>query len=185
MNKKMDWAGIAKLAALPALQLLLGLLLLLNPDAAVAVIFRILGWLLVAVAAGLTISLVGDRVRSPGRVIGALICGIGGIYLTRNPLALVAGTGKVLGIVLILRGLAGLFQESRCAARQAGRILPELPALILGIFLLLSPMSPSRLILGIVGVVLILGAVGKIFSVKGDLLGIREPEDPNIIDADE
>ena len=96
-----------------------------------------------------------------------------------------AGTGKVLGIVLILRGLAGLFQESRCAARQAGRILPELPALILGIFLLLSPMSPSRLILGIVGVVLILGAVGKIFSVKGDLLGIREPEDPNIIDADE
>ena len=49
MNKKMDWAGIAKQAALPALQLLLGLLLLLNPDAAVAVIFRILGWLLVAV----------------------------------------------------------------------------------------------------------------------------------------
>lgn len=185
MNRKKDWAAGIKVAALPGLQLLLGFLLLLNPDGAIALIFRVIGWLLVAVAAGLAISMVTDRAVKTGNLIAALICGFGGLYLTRNPLALVAGTGKILGVVLILRGGAGLLQEAKYSGRGMGRILPELPALILGILLLISPMAPSRLILRIIGAVLILGAAAKLFAVKGDLLRIREPEEANIIDADE
>lgn len=185
MNKKTDWSKLLGLAALPALQLLLGLLLLVNPDGAIALVFRVIGWLLVAVAVGLAISMVTDRTVKAGNLAAALVCGLGGIYLTRNPLALLAGTGKLLGVVLIIRGSAGLLQERQFSAFRMGRILPELPALILGLLLLISPMTPSRLILRIIGVVLILGAAAKFFAVKGDLFALREPEDPNIIDADE
>ena len=183
--KKSNWAGFLSLAALPVLQLVLGAVLLLNPDGAIAAIFRILGWLLVAAALFIAFALAADRSRGSGGVIAAVVCGIGGVLLLRDPLILAAGTGKVLGLVLILRAAAGLFQGGKVSGRPLRHALGELPELILGIFLLLSPMAPSRLILGIVGLVLIIGAAAKLFGMKKELAAIMELKNPNIIDADE
>ena len=183
--KKINWGSFLSLAALPLLQLVLGVVLLFNPDAVMAGIFRIIGWLLVAVALVLGISLAMDRVRAPGRVIGALVCGIGGALLLRNPLVLAAGTGKVLGVLLILRAVAGFVQGGKVSGRPVRHALGELPELILGIFLLLSPMAPTRLIFGIIGVVLIVGAVLKLLGMKQELVALTGPENPKIIDADE
>ena len=183
--KKNNWGSFLSLAALPLLQLLLGAVLLLNPDGALAVIFRIIGWLLVAVALVLAISLAMDRVRSPGRVIGAVICGICGALLLRNPLILAASTGKILGLLLILRALAGMVQGGKFSGTPGRHALGELPELIIGAFLLLSPMTPTRLIFGVVGVVLIIGAVAKLLGIRKEVGGKAELKDPKIIDADE
>ena len=183
--KKNNWGSFLSLAALPLLQLLLGAVLLLNPDGALAAIFRIIGWLLVAVALVLAISLAMDRVRSPGRVIGAVICGIGGALLLRNPLILAASTGKILGLLLIIRALAGMVQGGKFSGTPGRHALGELPELIIGAFLLLSPMTPTRLIFGIIGVVLIVGAVLKLLGMKQELVALTGPENPKIIDADE
>lgn len=183
--KKINWGGFLSLAALPLLQLALGVVLLLDPDAVMAGIFRILGWLLVAAALFLALSLATDRVRVTGRVIGAAVCGIGGVLLLRNPLILAAGTGKVLGVLLILRAVAGFVQGGKVSGQPVRHALGELPELILGIFLLLSPMTPTRLIFGIIGAVLIVGAVLKLLGMKKELAALTEPEKPKIIDADE
>ena len=183
--KKINWGGFLSLAALPLLQLVLGIVLLFNPDAVMAGIFRVLGWLLVAAALFLAFSLAADRVCAPGRVIGALVCGIGGVLLLRNPLILAAGTGKVLGVLLVLRAVAGFVQGGKVSGRPVRHALGELPELILGIFLLLSPMTPTRLIFGIIGAVLIVGAVLKLLGMKKELAALTEPEKPKIIDADE
>ena len=141
--KNVNWKAFLSLAALPLVQLLLGAVLLLNPDGALAAIFRIIGWLLVAVALVLAISLAMDRVRSPSRVIGALVCGICGALLLRNPLILAASTGKILGLLLIIRALAGMVQGGKVSGTPGRHALGELPELIVGAFLLLSPMTPT------------------------------------------
>lgn len=185
MNRKTDWAGILKVASLPLFQLLLGAMLLFNPDGAIAVIFRIIGWLLVLVALMLAFSLAADRQQPVGRVLGALGCGFAGAMLIRNPLFLAAGTGKILGALLLLRVAAGLLRGGKLAANPVKAVLAELPELILGALLLFSPMAPSRLILGVIGAGLILAAVFKLFSMKRELMVLAEPRDPKIIDADE
>lgn len=183
--KENNWGSFLSLAALPLVQLLLGAVLLLNPDGALAAIFRIIGWLLVAVALVLAISLAMDRVRSPGRVIGALVCGIGGALLLRNPLILAASTGKILGLLLIIRALAGMVQGGKFSGTPVRHALGELPELIIGAFLLLSPMTPTRLIFGVVGVILIIGAVAKLLGIRKEVWGNKELKNPKIIDADE
>lgn len=183
--KHVNWKAFLSLAALPLLQLLLGAVLLLNPDGALAAIFRIIGWLLVGAAAVLVYTLVSDRNWLPGRTVIAVICGIGGAMLVRNPLILAESTGKILGALLIIRALAGMVQGGKVSGTPGRHALGELPELILGAFLLLSPMSPTRLIFGVVGAVLIIGAVVKLLGIRKELAGRIEPGNPKIIDADE
>lgn len=183
--KNTNWKAFLSLAVLPLLQLLLGAMLLLNPDGTLAAVFRIIGWLLVAAALICVFAVAADRSHTTGGVIGALVCGIGGVLLLRNPLILAAGTGKVLGVLLILRAVAGFVQGGKVSGRPVRHALGELPELILGIFLLLSPMAPTRLIFGIIGAVLIVGAVLKLLGMKKELAALTEPEKPKIIDADE
>lgn len=188
MKKDINYRGILELAAMPALQLILGLMMLLNPDGAVAVIFRILGWVLVAVAVALAIAMAGDRQAGTGQVVLALICGIGGAFLVKNPLILAAGTGKIIGLLLILRGGGDLLRVRKSrAAGGSYRVdgLTDILVLAVGIWLLLWPMAPSRLILSVIGFGLVVAAVVKFFSVKKELTALAEPRNPNIIDADE
>ena len=113
-----------------------------------------------------------------------MLCGISGVVLVRNPLVLAAGTGKILGLLLIIRSLAGMVQGGRSSGRPARHAMGEVPELILGAFLLLSPMTPTRLIFGIIGAVLAVGAVVKLIALKRDP-AVSQLENPRIIDADE
>ena len=181
--KNVNWKAFLSLAALPLLQLLLGAVLLLNPDGALAAIFRIIGWLLVGAAAVLAYTMISDRNWLPGRTVIAVICGIGGAMLVRNPLILAESTGKILGALLIIRALAGMVQGGKVSGTPGRHALGELPELILGAFLLLSPMSPTRLIFGVVGAVLIVGAVAKLLGIRKEVGGKTELKNPKIIDA--
>lgn len=182
--KKINWMNFLSLAALPLLQLLLGAVLLFNPDGALAMIFCLIGWLMVAVAAVLLLSMGFDRAWRAGKTVSAVLCGIGGVVLVQNPLILAAGTGKILGLLLIIRSLAGMVQGGRSSGRPARHAMGEVPELILGAFLLLSPMTPTRLIFGIIGAVLAVGAVVKLIALKRDP-AVSQLENPRIIDADE
>ena len=76
--------------------------------------------------------LVGAEAVDKLRGSHVLVCGIGGVLLLRDPLILAAGTGKVLGLVLILRAAAGLIQGGKVSGRPLRHALgegdPPLPA---------------------------------------------------------
>ena len=49
MKKEMNFRPLVELAAMPVAQIVLGLILLVNPDGAISAVCRILGWMMVAV----------------------------------------------------------------------------------------------------------------------------------------
>ncbi len=158
----------------PVLLIVLGLVLLVNPDSASALAAKVLGWVLVIAGIGFGIGAVTRPVGTAGKVLGAVVCLALGVWLLRNPLALAAGIGRFAGILLVIRAVQDLLWERRA--------LPVI-TLVIGVVLILLPMTTSRVVLSLCGVaVAALGVIMLLQRLKED----REPTDfdgPDIIDA--
>lgn len=163
--------------ASPLALILAGLVLLLFPDTASALISRILGWGLTLAGILSGIWAIFDRRRAVSKGIAAvsLVC-IGG-FLTANPLLLAAFVGRIIGLLIALRGIREVF-----LSRSLGR--GQLLAGILtaaGILLMVLPMTASRLVFS---------ACGLVVTVTGVLMLLEKlrqrqlpPDKPDIIDA--
>lgn len=168
----------AKLLASPAALIVLGVLLFLNPDSASAFVSTALAWCLVLAGAALAIAAVAVRQGTAAKVVGAAVCLFLGFWLLRNPLLLAAGLGRLVGILLLIRGIQDLV-SSRISQ---GRLLSLITAVV-GLILLLLPMTTSRLVFSLCGLVVLgLGIAMLLERLRlRRLLG--EGDDPNIIDA--
>ena len=163
----------------PVILILLGLILTFSPDSATTLLIRIIGWVLVAAAAGLGISAVALPGGTTGKVLGAVVCGVSGIYMVTHPLDLAAWFGRLIGILLLIQGIQNILYQR---LRSGTVLLPILTAVV-GTVLLVLPMTTSRLVFTIIGIiVLILGALMLVDRIRHPA-GLQEPEDPNIIDA--
>ena len=168
-----------QLFLMPALIIVLGLVLVLCPDSASALIAKLLGWILGLIAIGFGISAIGNASGRTVKVIGAIVCAVIGGWLGNNPLVLAAWFGRIIGIVLLLDGL----QDIANNRRQGKRFRMPLIVAGLGAVLILRPMTASRLIFSAVGVVvLILGVSMLLDRLRGNRR-LNPPDDPNIIDA--
>ena len=174
--KKQEILSAVQLYLAPVLVILLGLMLLISPDTASALISKILGGALSLVGFVLAaIALFGNR--RVGKLIFALaIVACGGI-LSANPLLLASFAGRIVGILLLVDGIGDMIN----AHRQGIRGLMPLLVTILGAILVLMPMTASRLLFGLCG--LAVTVVG--FFMLLDRLRRKLPagDDPNIIDA--
>lgn len=176
--KKRDIFSLVYQLASPVALMLLGLVLILNPDTASALIARILGWAMVLTGVGIGIAAIFSRHGQVGKGVMAVGCVSIGGFLMRNPLVLAAGIGRLLGILLILRGGRDVMLSKR---RGHGQIL-AMAVTAIGVALTVLPMTTSRLVFsGIGAVVLVIGIAMLLDRLKDrDLL---EDRDPNIIDA--
>lgn len=177
--KKTDIFDLIRLFLAPILVIALGLLLLLNPDSASALIAKLLGWLMIAIGGGFAIAaLVGAQGRT-GKVIGAAVFFAAGMFLTRNPLALAAWLGRLVGVLLLIDGIQDMFQ-----ARKLGQqFLMPLIVVLLGAVLVLMPMTTSRLVFSLCGaIVLIVGVAMLLDRIRHRRLPGGD-HDPNIIDV--
>ena len=178
MNREEIFAKIQLLLA-PVLIIVLGLVLVFCPDSASALIAKLIGWILGLVAIGFGVSALSSAAGRTGKVIGAIVCAVAGGWLGNNPLLLASWFGRIIGIVLVLDGL----QDIGNNRRQGKRFLMPLLVTLLGVVLILMPMTASRLIFSVLGVVVLVLGVAMLL----DRLGIRNrlnpPDDPNIIDA--
>ena len=174
--KKQEILSAVQLYLAPVLVILLGLMLLISPDTASALISKILGGALSLVGFVLAaIALFGNR--RVGKLIFALaIVACGGI-LSANPLLLASFAGRIVGILLLVDGIGDMIN----AHRRGIRGLMPLLVTILGAILVLMPMTASRLLFGLCG--LAVTVVG--FFMLLDRLRRKLPagDDPNIIDA--
>lgn len=177
-QKKTDLYQAFQLFFTPVLLILLGLVLFFRPDSASALIGRILGWLLVLGAVTLGAWAVMTKTNLAVKVIPSVCCAVLGGWLLNHPLAVAESIGRVIGILLVIRGI----QDAAENGRRRGFPMAVVTILI-GAILVLLPMTTSRLVFSLCGAaVLVVGIVMLL-----ERLGIRRHssgrDDPDIIDA--
>ena len=163
----------------PVVIMLLGLVLLVNPDSASVLVSRVVGLVLGLVAAGFGVAALAEPRGRAAKVAAAIFFAVIGGWLGSHPLALAAWVGRIIGIVLLVDGLQDIF-----ASRRQGTtfLFPAVAALI-GLVLVVMPMTASRLVFSLCGLaVLIVGVVMLLERLRGRKR-MQEPHDPNIIDA--
>lgn len=169
--------------------ILFGSLLFFNPDLGSAALSGILGWVLVAAGAfGLLISIL-SKPRLSGSAMGvSAVLLILGIYLLDHPLMLAKVLGIAMGVVLLRHGIHH-WKEAKATQRSGGAfvfpLLISTAIVVIGLKLILSPMSTSRLFMALGGAFLVACGIGNIIQHRR-LRGYLEDRDydPNIIDAD-
>lgn len=154
--KKYDIPALTRLLLAPVVVILLGLVLLVNPDTASVLISKLLGALLAILAIGCGIAALVSPQGRAGKVVCAIFLAVCGGVLSRNPLWLASFAGRVVGILLVIDGVQDIF-----VARSRGvRFLMPVVVTLLGAILVLMPMTASRLVFSLCGlVVTVVGVV--------------------------
>ena len=175
--KKNELLNLLYELASPLAMILAGLVLTFCPDAASALVSRLLGWAITLVGIGFGIGAIFNRSKAISRGVTSvgLVC-IGG-FLSANPLVLAAFLGKFLGVLILLRGLRELFLSQ---SRGYG-LIPAVIVTVAGLALILLPMTASRILFSGCGVVILVSGVMMLL----DKLRHRRlpPDKPDIIDA--
>ena len=175
--KKSDIPGLLRHFAMPVLLILLGLILLVNPDSAAVAIATVMAWILLCSGAAYGIwGLLSHSSRRIGHFITAACCLVMGGTLLINPLFLARNIGRVLGLILAVEGIQNLVKHS---VSKTMAVLTLLGALIL----LMAPMTASRLVFFLCGLILlVIGGAQFWERIRRRRLD-QSNEDPNIIDA--
>lgn len=160
--------------ATPTLMIILSLVLMFSPDSAAALVGRVLGWGLTVCGIAVAAATFLDRRFTAGRLLAGLVLLAGGTWLLRNPLVLAAGLGRFVGLVLLVRGGRDFVNS----AIVGGRALSLVTA-VLGLVLILLPMTTSRIVFTLLGVLILITAVSELLQ----RLKSRRGGKPDIIDA--
>ena len=177
MKNNHFWDMLYQLAS-PAAVILLGALLVVSPDSASTLVARVLGWVLTVIGIGFGIAAVIDRSHGIRKGITAVLFACTGGVLSANPLLLAAWIGRLIGLLIAGRGIRDLFLHG---SYGYSRIL-ALITVAVGAVLVVLPMTTSRLVFSLCGLVVLFIGIGML----ADRLKHRRylPEgDDNIIDA--
>lgn len=177
MNKNNISRLIYQLAS-PVAVILLGLVLTFCPDTATAFLSRILGWILTVIGICFGIAAILDRDRAIRKGITAVAFACTGGWLTANPLLLAAWIGRLLGLLIAVRGVRDLML---CGSRGYSRILALITAGV-GVVLTVLPLTTSRLLFSVCGIVVLLLGIGMLLDRLKNMRYLPGGKD-NIIDA--
>ena len=175
----MKFSEKLQLLLAPAVLMLLGLVLAVNPDSASVLIAKLLGWLLALIGAGFGITALGSPQGRTGKVFAAIVLAVAGGWLVNNPLALAAWIGRFISIALLVNGVSDFGTAHRCGMKPSFSLV----SILLGIILILLPMTASRLLFRLCGLVVAGVGIAMLLSRLKGRPRLQEPEDPNIIDA--
>ena len=165
--KKKDAAQLAKLLLTPVMMILLGIVLMVRPDSASALVGRIVGWILILLGGGLIISALRTKDTLAGKIFFAAVALAAGVWLVRNPLRMAAAIGRIAGLLILIRGVQDIINASRwkCGMRYA------LISAIVGAVLIVLPMTTSRAVWVIVGL-LVMVLLGVLVTFLGVLMAL-------------
>ena len=176
--KKTDVTTLVKLMLTPVLMAILGLALIIRPDSASAVVGKVLGWILMLLGAGLLVESLIVKDINTGRILFTVVTVALGLWLMRNPLRLAAALGHIAGLLILVRSVQDIINATRWKCGMKYALLSG----ILGALLIVLPMTTSRAVWVILGIlILVLAVLMSIDRLKpGKLLSSG---DDNIIDA--
>lgn len=169
--KKLKFMDAVNRFGMPVTTIVLGLILLIVPDSASVVIAYGIGGILIFGGIVFAIGALLDQSLSKG--FWALAClSIGGT-LMGNPLLLARNLGRFLGIWLAIEG-------GDCL-RKGNRIFGVM-ILVAAVALILSPMTLSRLVFSLCGLVVLIIGIGMLADRLKNQKRLHKGDD-NIIDA--
>lgn len=175
--KKRNILSLMYQLASPVALILLGVILIFSPDSATAMLSRLLGWVVFLTGVGFGIAAIVSHNKT-GKIVGAVICLSVGSFLLANPLILAAWIGRLIGLLLILRGGRDFFRSTH----QGGKILSIITA-VLGLILTVLPMTTSQLVFSACGVVVLMVGIAMLLDRLRERRYLGDGGDPNIIDA--
>ena len=148
--KDMEFSRLIRLLAVPLATVVLGLVLLFSPDTAAALFCKLLGWFLLLTALADGYSVWSGKKK---HLVRALLLGIIGLWLLRNPLGLAKSIVRILGLTFFSWGAGNIRRNYR--DRVTPGILVAGAVAVLGGILVLVPMEATRLVLNVAGIVII------------------------------
>lgn len=175
--KKQDILSYIRLFLAPVLVILLGLILIVNPDSATALISRIMGTIIILIGVGFGISAIFEKKGRSAKAITAVVMAVAGGWLVKNPLALAAWIGRFVGVLLIVDGVQDIIELRRFGK---GFLLPMLVTIV-GAVLVLMPLTTSRLVFSLCGVVVLVIGAAMLFDRLKSRPKLKSADD--IIDA--
>ena len=177
--KKRDILSLLQLLLVPVLLIFLGLILVVNPDAASAMVSKLLGYALILGAIITGVSAIFAESGKAGRGIAAAALAIVGGWLVSHPLMLAAWISRFLGVLILINVVPDLIY----AWKTHRNILFHVLAAVVGGVLILLPMTASRLVFTLCGAaVLVIGVLMLLDRVRSRRW-LDAGDDPNIIDA--
>ena len=171
---------LAKDCAGEIFMILCGLILMLFPDTAVALVTKLVAWLLVGIGVFKVMKNLKDSAIYWGDWVATVLYFLLGGYLLVNPLVISETIGRFLGIVLIIHGMSDLRQ----ARYGSGKAIGILTA-VAGMALVVIPRTLINTLLGVAGLVLLIVGIISLVDKLRHGRYLEESGDPNIIDADE
>ena len=162
----------------PVLLMVLGIILIVDPDSASALVAKVIAWALILTGTGLALkNLVSERRK--GQIVAAAISLVVGLWMLANPLILARSLGRILGLVIFLQ--AADFREWKNGIKVSG---VSLVTAILGLILVLVPMTASRILFVIIGIVCLVIGVTEIVNRLHIRKKLDRDDGPDIIDVE-
>ena len=177
--KKQDIFSLIQLLLVPVLLILLGLILVVNPDTASALISKLIGYVLTLAAIGTGLAAIFGSTQKVLKGICAVVLAVVGGWLMAHPLWLTAWISRFLGMLIMVNSGMDLIY----AIKNRGHVVFHAAATVIGAILILMPMTASRLVFTLCGMaVLVIGGMMLLDRIRGRRW-LHEGDDPNIIDA--
>ncbi len=162
--KKIKWNSIL----ISAVIALLGIIVLSNPQAAAMSICALVGWFLV-IGGGLTLFAYFTLENSRYVLIMSLIQLLPGLYIVIRPDVLVSFVSVLLGIVLLVYGLACI-RESFANKRFGYRhwwlgMLVGILTVFLALFVIVNPFATGSAVMMFAGVAMLIHGISNIITI--------------------
>ena len=183
--RNIDWRSMLRYESGSVLMIVFGILLAMNPDIASAMVSTVLGWIIIAAGVAMLISGFTNSRDMGSILIGALLL-VAGSWLHRHPMMIASVLGVVLGIVVLKQGWQAS-KDAQRIKRGGGMWIPgavlAAAELLIGVRLIFSPLSISRLVLTVAGIAMVVCGVCNLVAYHKSTQYI--PGAGHIIDADE
>jgi uncharacterized membrane protein HdeD (DUF308 family) len=181
-----DKNALLKSLAGSVLLVALGVLLLLRPDFATATVAAVLGWILIGGGAILiAVAILNWDVTGVPELVFGIVAAAAGIFIVIRPNFLASAFGIIIGLYLGFQAISTLITALKL--KESGYVF--VPTLVLGLVLLalalvliLVPMSLSRLLVRIVGLLMALSGLSHLVLRSRFFMSLPR-QDPKIVDA--
>ena len=181
-----DKNALLKSLAGSVLLVALGVLLLLRPDFATATVAAVLGCILIGGGAILiAVAILNWDVTGVPELVFGIVAAAAGIFIVIRPNFLASAFGIIIGLYLGFQAISTLITALKL--KESGYVF--VPTLVLGLVLLalalvliLVPMSLSRLLVRIVGLLMVLSGLSNLVLRSKFFMSLPQ-RDSKIVDA--